>query len=183
MGESANGAGLDAEAMMAMAVEQTGLSDFGPPSFREGLDVYCASVGEAQLNDIGAMVAPANVVGALSNRLKVIDWAKSHPEVADEEIEAPFVVVGIFRAGTTLLSYLLEKDERHRPLFGWEAQDSVPPVNPRPVRAMPASASDQRTRSAWVGGRRGGTVSSTARGGAHPGSRAGRQDVVRRNRR
>jgi hypothetical protein len=133
MGESATsavGAGLDAEALMAAAVEQTGLSDFGPSSFREGLDVYCASVAEAQLNDIGAMVAPANVVGALSNRLKVIDWATQHPEVADEQIEAPFVVVGIFRAGTTLLSYLLEKDDRHRPLFGWEAQDSVPPPDP-----------------------------------------------------
>jgi hypothetical protein len=73
---------------------------------------------------------PASVVGALVNRLKVVDWNASHPEVADERIEAPFVVAGIFRAGTTFISYLAEKDERHRPLFGWEAQDSVPPPDP-----------------------------------------------------
>ena len=128
---------LDAEALMAAAVEQTGLDDFGPPSFREGLDVYCASVPEAQLNDLGHAVVPGNIVGALANRLKVIDWAKTHPEVGDEQIEAPFVVVGIFRAGTTFLSYLLEKDARHRPLFGWEAQDSVPPPDPATVATDP----------------------------------------------
>lgn len=128
---------LDAEALMAAAVEQTGLDDFGPPSFREGLDVYSASVPEAQLNDLGHAVVPGNIVGALANRLKVIDWAKTHPEVGDEQIEAPFVVVGIFRAGTTFLSYLLEKDARHRPLFGWEAQDSVPPPDPATVATDP----------------------------------------------
>jgi hypothetical protein len=136
---------LDAEALMAAAAEQTGLDDFGPPSFREGLDVYCASMPEAQLNDLGDMVVPANIVGALSNRLKVIDWAKSHPEVADEQIEAPFVVVGIFRAGTTFLSYLLEKDDRNRPLFGWEAQDSVPPPDPA------TAATDPRIEATVVG--------------------------------
>ncbi len=128
---------LDAEALMAVAVEQTGLDDFGPSSFREGLDVYCASVPEAQLNELGHAVVPGNIVGALTNRLKVIDWAKAHPEVGDEQIEAPFVVVGIFRAGTTFLSYLLEKDARHRPLFGWEAQDSVPPPDPATVATDP----------------------------------------------
>jgi hypothetical protein len=131
---------LDAEVLMAAAVEQTGLDDFGPPSFREGLDVYCASVPEAQLNDLGNAVVPGNIVGALSNRLKVVDWGKTHPKVADETIEAPFVVVGIFRAGTTFLSYLLEKDDRHRPLFGWEAQDSVPPPDPAHMKDDPRIA-------------------------------------------
>jgi hypothetical protein len=39
-------------------------------------------------------------------------------------------VIGLFRAGTTFLSYLLEKDPRHRPLLRWEAGDSVPPPTP-----------------------------------------------------
>ncbi len=121
---------LDADVLLATAVEQTGLDDFGPDDFREGLAVYCDSVAEAQLNDLGQAAVPASVVGALANRLRVVDWSTRHPEVTDEKIEAPFIVVGIFRAGTTLLSYLLEKDDRHRPLFGWEAQDSVPPPDP-----------------------------------------------------
>jgi hypothetical protein len=70
------------------------------------------------------------ILSCLTNRLKVVDWVKRHPEVSAERIESPTVVIGMFRAGTTFLSYLLEKDERHRPLLRWEAGDSVPPPTP-----------------------------------------------------
>jgi hypothetical protein len=122
---------LEPDTLVAQAIEQTGLDDFGPDDFREGLAVYCDSVStEAQLNDIGEMVIPGNIVACLVNRLRVYDWAKQHPGVTDDEIVAPFVVIGIFRAGTTFVSYLLEKDHRNRPLLGWEAQSSVPPSTP-----------------------------------------------------
>lgn len=119
---------FDPDAFIAAAVEQTGLSDFGPDTYHEGLEIFCASAAdEAQLNEIGQAAVPGSIVGALSNRLRVYDWAKQHPAVADEEIEAPWIVIGMFRAGTTLMSYLLEKDERSRPLLRWEANDSAPP--------------------------------------------------------
>ncbi len=37
---------------------------------------------------------------------------------------------GLFRAGTTLLSQLLDLDPGARSLLGWESQDSVPPPTP-----------------------------------------------------
>jgi len=73
------------------------------------------------------MVVPGAVAGALANRLRVVDWAAQHPEVRNERIEAPWMVIGLFRAGTTLVTYLLEKDEALRPLLRWEANDSAPP--------------------------------------------------------
>lgn len=119
---------LDPDRFVAEAVAATGLDDFGGDSFRDGLARYCASAEtEAQLNDLGAVTVPRAVTAALTNRLQVIDYAKRHPEVADERIEAPWIVIGIFRAGTTLMSYLLETDERSRPLLRWEAGSSVPP--------------------------------------------------------
>jgi hypothetical protein len=119
------------DVLIAAAREQTGLNDFGDGSFREGLDVFCESAAsEAQLNQIGEAVVPGALLACLMNRLRVVDWVKRHPEVSDESIRAPFVVVGMFRAGTTFLSYLLEKDPRHRPLLRWEAGDSVPPPTP-----------------------------------------------------
>lgn len=119
---------LQPDALIATAIDQTGLEDFGGDSYREGLEIYCESVStDAQLNGFGAMAIPGSVVSALANRLRVIDWATRHPEVAEERIDAPWIVIGIFRAGTTLLSYLLEKDERSRPLLRWEAGNSVPP--------------------------------------------------------
>ena len=64
------------EALVAQAVESTGLEDFGAKEFREGLEVYCESAfGEAQLNELGTAAVTANVVGSLGNRLRVVDWA------------------------------------------------------------------------------------------------------------
>ncbi len=119
---------LRRDELIAAAIAETGFDDFGGDSYREGLAVLCESVmKEAQLNEIGAAVVPRSIVSALANRLRVVDWTKRHPEVGDEKIEAPWIVIGIFRAGTTFLSYLLEKDERSRPLLRWEASDSAPP--------------------------------------------------------
>ena len=132
---------LQPETLIETACAQTGLTDFGGDSFREGLAVLCESVStEAQLNDFGKMAMPGAIVGALSNRLKVTDWVKRHPGVADERIEAPMVVIGMFRAGTTFLTYLLEQDPAHRPLFRWEAGNCVPPPDPATVADDPRIA-------------------------------------------
>ncbi len=122
---------IQSEALLEAARAQTGLADFGGDSFRDGLGVLCASLNtEAQLNALGGMAASGMILAALVNRLKVTDWVRRHPEVLRERITAPLVVVGMFRAGTTFLTYLMEKDPRHRPLLRWEAGDSVPPPAP-----------------------------------------------------
>jgi hypothetical protein len=132
---------ISPEALITSACEQTGLDDFGGDSFREGLHVLCESAAaQAQLNPVGAMVVPAAILACLTNRLRVSDWVKRHPAVLHESIEAPLVVIGMFRAGTTFLSYLLEKDPRHRPLLRWEAGDSVPPPAPQTLHSDPRIA-------------------------------------------
>ena len=132
---------MNPDELLAAAVEQTGLDDFGDadvPGFRAGLEAYVAAVdAEAQLNDLGTVAVPPAVTAALVNRLKVVDWAKQHPEVRDERIEAPVVVIGMFRAGTTHLSNLLDRDPANRALLGWESQDSAPPPTPETRRSGP----------------------------------------------
>ena len=113
---------------MGQAVAATALDDFGEPEFRDGLRAYCASASaEARLTDFGTGAIKGTIVASLANRLRVVDWAKQHPAVRDERIEAPIVVIGMFRAGTTLLSYLFDQDPCNRALLGWEAGDTVPP--------------------------------------------------------
>jgi Sulfotransferase family len=128
----------DPDALVAQARKDTGLEDLGGEQWREGLEVYCQSAfTEAQLNEFGTAAVTANIVGSLANRLRVVDWAARHTEVAAEKIEAPLVVVGIFRAGTTLFSNLLAQDPHNRPLLRWEASDSVPPPTPQQFRSGP----------------------------------------------
>jgi len=129
---------LVVDELIAEARALAAVDDFGGDSFREGLDVYCVSVSsEAELNEIGATAIRANIVGSLVNRLRIVDWSHRHPAVAAERIDAPLVVIGMFRAGTTFLSYLLEQDARNRALLRWEAGDSVPPPTPETLHTDP----------------------------------------------
>ncbi len=123
---------------LGQAVDQTGLDDFGPDSFRPGLDALCGSLAaDARLSELGEVVLATTVVAALANRLRVVDWLREHPEVADERIEAPIVVIGMFRAGTTFLSNVLDQDPANRALLRWESGDSVPPPSPATLRSGP----------------------------------------------
>ncbi len=129
---------FDADEIMAGAADLAGLDDFGPSDFYDGLTALCASAGtEAQLNDLGVMAVEQNMIGGLANRLKVTDWLRRHPAAAAETIEAPLVVVGLFRAGTTFISELFDQDPANRSLLRWEAADSVPPASAETLRTGP----------------------------------------------
>lgn len=129
---------LDDDELVAEAGAQTGLHDLGSDSFREGLAILCESINhEAQLNELGAMSVRGTVLNALTNRLRVVNWIRRHPEIASEPIEAPIVVIGMFRAGTTFLSQLLDQDRGNRALLRWEANDSVPPPTLENLRSGP----------------------------------------------
>jgi hypothetical protein len=129
---------IDVDALLDTARGNTGRDDFGPGTFREGLDVLAASAArEAQFNAVGKAAFPGMLVAALEQRLRVQDWCARHPEVADERIDAPIVVIGMFRAGTTLLSRLFDQDPANRALLGWEAGNGVPPAGPDEHRTGP----------------------------------------------
>jgi hypothetical protein len=120
--------GLGPQSLLDAATRSAGLDDFGDNSHLEGLDVLCASAqDEARLSTFGRVMLRGLILRSLSGRLKLVDWAKRHPVVRDERIERPWVVVGMPRTGTTLLSLLLGLDPTVRPLQQWEATSPVPP--------------------------------------------------------
>ncbi len=121
---------LDADDYLDQSVAATGLDDFGDPTFRLGLQAFLDSAEEARLNEIGTAAADGQIRGALASRLAVIDWQTTHPEVADERVEAPIFIIGLSRSGTTALSHLLARDPANRSLLGWEAAQPVPPPQP-----------------------------------------------------
>lgn len=126
---------ISPDALVAEAVAQTGHDDFGSDSYREGLEVLCDSLThEAELSEVGALAVPAQIVGSLANRLRVVEHAKRHG-TSTEQIERPVLVIGLFRAGTSLLSNLLDRDPGNRSLLTWEAADSAPPSTPADHRA------------------------------------------------
>lgn len=136
---------LDPDALVRAATRQASLSDFGAPEWREGLEVLCDSLErEADLSSFGRLALRGLVVGVLASRLRLVDWAKRHPEVHQERIERPLVVVGLPRTGTTLLSILLGLDPELRPLLSWEASDPAPPPDLASQAEDPRIAANQR---------------------------------------
>jgi hypothetical protein len=118
---------LNADALHARAIADTGLDDFGPDDYRERLDVYLAA-----LHDIDGMHGPGivNFFGQLSqwlkNRLLLTDLVTRHPEIHDIELLPPVVIAGLPRTGTTHLHNLLGAAGTFRTLPYWESFEPFP---------------------------------------------------------
>ncbi len=111
---------IDADGALKLAQRVTGLKDFGNGGFRSRLDCSVAGLNEANLNTTGLLAARYELNWHLTNRLRVIDFAKRHPELDDVDILRPLVVTGFFRTGTTFLHNVLAADPDNRVAQAWE---------------------------------------------------------------
>jgi len=134
--ESQNPPRFDEEAVLAEARRRTGLADFGDPAFREPLRRLLRSLEEeAHLHAIGRLTWTERVVGILVSRLRSEDWIARHPEILRERIEAPFVIVGLPRTGTTMLHRTIAADPRVLALRWYESRNPAPfPDSDGPAR-------------------------------------------------
>jgi hypothetical protein len=119
---------FEPEALLAEASANAGgLRDFGDPGFREGLAVFCRALErEAELSPLGRQLLHQKIIELLTNRLGIEDWYKRHPEIDDEVLAPPLVIVGLPRTGTTLLQRLLSCDPRFYSMPWWESRYPVP---------------------------------------------------------
>jgi hypothetical protein len=116
-------------AVTRAAAKLAGSDDFGSDSFREPLGVFLgACAEEAELTTFGRLLVSKMLASTLSNRIQLHRWSLDHPEVKDEQIVSPWIIVGLPRTGTSVLSMLLGLDPLARPLLQWEAARPIPPA-------------------------------------------------------
>jgi hypothetical protein len=119
---------LTPSSVIASAIKLAGSSDLGSDSYREPLEVYLAACrNEADLTTFGRILISKMLAASLANRIALNQWSVEHPEVRSERIESPWVIVGLPRTGTSVLSMLLGLDPMARPLLQWEAAHPIPP--------------------------------------------------------
>jgi hypothetical protein len=125
---------LTEEDLFARAREATGLSDFGDDGFREGLRVLLAMyTTTARLTPQGRKSTRRRLVELLSNRLRVAEAFRKHPEIRERRVTRPVYLTGLPRTGTSALFNLLGVDPASRPLLFWEGRHPdplYPPVRP-----------------------------------------------------
>jgi hypothetical protein len=123
---SANDFALDALLAEASA-RAGGIDDFGPGDFRQGLLVLADALNnEASLSAPGRGLLREKLLGQLVNRLVMEDHLRRHPEILDQPIDDPLVIVGLPRTGTTLLQRMLAVDPQFSKAQWWETRYPAP---------------------------------------------------------
>ncbi len=135
---------LSVEGLLAAAIEATGgLTDFGDDSFREPMAVLVKALNEeAQLNAGGRFGQYQRILNSLIIRLRVEAWIARHPEILDEQVLAPVVIIGLQRTGSTYTHRILASDRRFYAPLWYEVR------NPAPELDWDFSGKDPRITSA-----------------------------------
>jgi hypothetical protein len=142
---------LSVDAVLERAAARTGLSDYGPDDFHQRLGVWLTEAdADTDRTALGRLGLFNDCVRYASTRLRIHDLLCRHPEIRDEPIERPIIVVGLPRSGTTHLVNLIAADQRLRSIPLWEGYEPVPD----PREAPGPDGVDPRWRrcqQAWEG--------------------------------
>jgi hypothetical protein len=134
MGDSVGGADrlipLDAEALIRTATASTGgLVDFGDfdGDWRARFTSLLRELeATGRLNALGRLMTRQELLRGLRTRLLLTRARNETPAIADEEIEAPLVITGPPRSGTSILFELLALDPHARAPLAWEGIHPLP---------------------------------------------------------
>lgn len=104
----------------------TGLDNFGP-NFLEPFTQYVESVvREFPLNPIGVMTFKANMQRMLVSRLRFEEDLRLHPEILDEDISGPVIILGLARTGSTKLQRMMAAAPQVQKLYFWRLLNAAP---------------------------------------------------------
>ncbi len=141
---------LNKDELLLTARRSTGLNDLGKDFWDEPLERLLLSLNhEAMLHPIGAFISRKRIINLLSVRLRAEHWFRNHPEILDQELYPPLIIVGLQRTGTTKLHRLLAADPDNRVLKSWEAINPAPmhrSINGKERRIRAAKASEAALR-------------------------------------
>ena len=131
---------LNAEAMLAKAQTNTGLSEWGDPTLAQRFAVAVDHLNNIGMDQEGLHQAAEVCDGLLTSRLEFFEDRSRYP-VAGEVIDRPMFATGEPRSGTTLMHALMSVDPDARALRFWEVMYPSPPPgtcvpdDPRRARA------------------------------------------------
>jgi hypothetical protein len=119
---------FDPQSLIQSAIQSTGLADFGLDDWREPFEVVCRSFDEdADLNLMGRIKNRHEVLLLLKTRLQVEEAYKQHPEIENEVIVKPLLIIGQGRSGTSFLLNLLAANPDNGTVMTWESLFPCPP--------------------------------------------------------
>ncbi len=141
---------LVADHLIDHARESTGVADpgdLGDGDWEGRLRVLVDAVNASELHVVGRLMTREELLRGLRTRFLMGARWRRDPSIADEPIEAPIVVTGPARSGTTILFELLGLDPRLRTPI---ATDVMHPVLPEGVTAADVTAMTEAEQELWA---------------------------------
>jgi hypothetical protein len=121
---------LRSDRLIELARNETGLADLGDPWFRgpfeQLLEFINRDLGPLPENDRRVQI----LVGNLSDRLRLADHLKRHPQLREQAFEVAGVII-VGRGGSTLLQRLLATSTQLTSMHYWELARPVPELDER----------------------------------------------------
>jgi hypothetical protein len=110
------------EALLNAARQQTGLTDFGPPDFMEGFTTFIASINaQGEISDRHRQEFRKRMLRHLMNRLWFAADLAAHPEILDEDVGSPVIILSLPRTASTKLHRMLGATGDFHTLLMWQA--------------------------------------------------------------
>lgn len=130
---------LDADALVASARASDGLTDLGDERFLEPLARFLDALAEeANLNADGVTAWKLTIETALVNRLRMQRDLSEHPEILNEDVSRPVVILGLPRTGTTKLQRMMSAAPGVQALSTWRLMNPAPFPGTDPRHADPS---------------------------------------------
>lgn len=119
-----------ADELIAQARVETGLDAFGTAEFLPPLRALVDSLErEANLNSMGVALQRTRLVELLKNRLRFHTFVERYPEILEEPLAPPVIILGLPRTGTTMLQRLMSTDRRFIATRWYEVRFPVPELD------------------------------------------------------
>ncbi len=132
--------------MLRLAERRAKFSDWGPASFREGLELLVKPYGEDDLpHPLGRKLFHDSLVNRLVQRLQVVKCLSEQPHITEQPVTSPVLIAGLARTGTTFLHHVLARDPRLRAPLSWETEEPAPPPRPDSADTDPRVKKTDRT--------------------------------------
>jgi len=131
-------AALDADQLLKEASEISGLSDFGDPRSIDALRVMVTCYAQDLRVDAGGLNTVRNtIIRQLVNRARFAHDLALHPEILDEDVSDPIIIMGQPRSGTTKTHRMLGVDPNLLKTFTWQLTNPAPFPDAEPKKPDP----------------------------------------------
>jgi len=140
---------IDPDALLEQAVRDVGepSSAFGDPAWQPRFETLARALDASPLHLVGRLLTKQELLRSLRTRLALGHAVDAAPSIEGERIEAPVIVTGPARSGTSILFELLSLDPTLRAPLAFEA---LHPIAPRGAEADGRRAWSECEQEIWA---------------------------------